>query len=166
MHDLSPTSVCLLLHWSPADQTLVIYSLVMSREKRVKKEGTRVQRSTLTWQNLPLVIPSSLPRSWAKSLDPLLFFSLATSSLPLLVHFSPLMQIALCSPHIYDPLPPSVKYALKNRGCLNAASHIGLVGINGQITSLLEWVKSKHSSMSIHEGALAFKGCVALSSIK
>lgn len=48
------------------------------------------------------------------------------------------MQIALCSLHIYGLLLCSVKYALKNRGALNAASHIGLVSINGQITSLLE----------------------------
>lgn len=148
MRDLSPTSACMLLRWSPADQTFVIYSLVMSAEG--KKEGTRVERSTLTWQNLPLVIPSSLPRS--SPLIPCSSFSLATSSLPLLVHFSPLMQIALCSPYIYDLRPPSVKYALENRGRLKAASHIGLARINGQITSLLEWVKSKHSSMSIHEG--------------
>lgn len=110
----------------------------------------------------PLLFPVHEP----SPLIPCSSFSLATSSLPLLVHFSPLMQIALCSPHIYDLLPPSVKYALKKRRRLNAASHIGLACINGQITSLLEGVKSKHSSMSIHEGALAFKGCVALSSIK
>lgn len=75
------------------------------------------------------------------------------------------MQIALCSPHIYDLLPPSVKYALKNRGRLNAASHIGLASYQWS-DNLSARVKSKHSSMSIHEGALAFKGRVALSSIK
>lgn len=62
----------------------------------------------------PLLFPDHEP----SPLIPCSSFSFATSSLPLLVHFSPLMQIALCSPHIYDPLPPSVKYALKKRGAL------------------------------------------------
>lgn len=163
----------MLLRWSCADQTLVIYSFVMSTERREKRgimSGEKHFNMTKPAPGDPRFssqIPDHEQIPFLLCWSPVLPFPLPPPPSPHLVHFSPLMQIALLLPsHIYDLLPPSVKYALKNRGGLNAASHIGLASINGQITSLLDWVKSKHSSMSIHEGALAFKRRVALGSIK
>lgn len=53
-HGLFPT-VFMLLHWSHGDQTLVIYSPVISAERR-EEWDLQWKRSTLTWQSLSLVI--------------------------------------------------------------------------------------------------------------
>lgn len=124
--DLKPTSNVTILLWSWEDRTLVIYSpvidyCILQREEEEEKGRTWAERGDLTWQSLSLVILSSL-----QILVILFFFSppllilvppfLSTSSRPLLVHFSPLMQIALFSLPYLRPASSTVEYALKNGG--------------------------------------------------
>lgn len=160
----------LLLRWSRADQTLVIYSFVMSTERREKRgimSGEKHFNMTKPAPGAPRSSSQIMSRFPFFSADPLFF--LFTCHL-LLAPSSPLWPSNANSPFtaliFMTCFHPLLNMRLRTGGGLNAASHIGLASINGQITSLLAWVKSKHSSMSIHEGALAFKRRVALGSIK
>lgn len=124
--DLKPTSNVTILLWSWEDRTLVIYSPVI--DYCVLQRGGGGERENMGWErrfNMTKPVPGD-PLFSPDPHDPLLFFFppllilvppfLSTSSRPLQVHFSPLMQIALFSLLYLRPASPTVEYALKNGG--------------------------------------------------
>lgn len=133
--NLSSTSTVMPLLLSREDQTLsnlfpCDWLLCCSQRGRGGEGDNMSQERQF---NMTKPVPGDPLFSSPDPHEPLLFlpsllipcspFLLSTSSWPLQVHFSPLMQIALCPLHIYDLLPPLLNMRLRTEGLECCQSH-------------------------------------------